>query len=342
MDYLCKSEKMDFKKIIKFLVFLGILLLLTGCKSNGAPDSQSARTYEKAYEVTDDEGNIVRMPRKPVRIFATHFHLENMLLGVVPQERVVAFSSTMDDPYVSFAEKDEFNKPVRVGYSVPLEQVIAMKPDLIIAREGMGKEMLQTYRELVIPVYVSSMPLTVKEMQEKITGIAAVTGEVEHGRVLNRKISEVLSEIDKRIPAKLQNSKSCLLVCKMNHNYGGKGCMFDDVCHHARIRNAAADMGINNGELISKEVMMKSDPDYFILSLSWELRKGNGDTYKTEFLNDPALRYLHAVQEGHVIYTEDKYLYASNQNCVWAIKKLANIAYGNVFPPEKEYFLKGF
>lgn len=30
------------------------------------------------------------------------------------------------------------------------------------------------------------------------------------------------------------------------------------------------------------------------------------------------------------------------QNCVWAIKKIANLAYGNIFPDEEEVFLKGY
>ena len=118
--------------------------------------------------------------------------------------------------------------------------------------------------------------------------------------------------------------------------------MFDDICKRAGIRNAAADIGINNGELISKEVMLKANPDYFILSVSWELRNGNADTYKEEFSSDSALSGLPAVQNGHVAYIPDRYLYVSNQNCIWAIKKLANIVYGDIFPEEKEYFIKGY
>ena len=333
---------MRLNSLIRSFVFLGVLLVFVACKSTSEPHSQSAQSYKQAYEVTDDEGNKVRMPHKPERIFATHFHLENMVLGVVPQERVVAISNTMDDEYVSYVRKGEFDKPKRVGYSVPLETVIAFKPDLIIARGGMGKEQIQSFRDLGFPVYISNMPLTIEEMKDKIRGIAAVTGEPEHGKTVISKIDEVLDIIKKRVPEKLAYTRSCLLVSKMNHNYGGKGCMFDDICKHAGIRNAAADIGINNGELISKEVMLKANPDYFILSVSWELRNGNADTYKEEFSRDPALSSLPAVRNNHVMYIPDRYLYVSNQNCIWAIKKLSNIVYGDIFPEEEEYFIKGY
>lgn len=321
------------------LIFLFLLVLSAGCMNQKA---QNQQTQGKGYEVVDDQKTVVKLPRKPQRIMTTHFHLDNMLLGVVPEERVVAVSDTMDDTGVSYSAPGQFAKPKRYHWDISFEQVIAFKPDLIIARPSIGEERIQSYRDMGIPVYVSAMPVSVKEIKQKITNIAAVCGEPENGARLNQKINMELKEIEKKIPSSVQFSKSCVLVSKMNPSYGGKGCAFDDVCTSAKVRNGIADLGVENGRLISKELMIKADPDYFLLSSGWEQKHPNESGNRDEFLLDPALKNLRAVREKHVLYIEDKYLYASNQNCIWAIRKLANLVYGNILSEEKEIFLKGY
>ena len=88
--------------------------------------------------------------------------------------------------------------------------------------------------------------------------------------------------------------------------------------------------------------MVKANPDFFLLSQSWELKHSNSSSYKDEFLDHPAFRSLKAAQTGQAIYFLDKYLYASHQNCVWAIMKIANAAYGDVFDLKEESFIKGY
>ena len=309
--------------------------------SSCADKKREYDTKQSAYQVVDDQGTIIKLQGKPQRIMTTHFHLDNLLLGVVSQDRIVAMSKTMDDPMISYAAASDIDKPQKLT-EITLENVVALNPDLIISRSTIGEEKIQSYRDLGIPVYVSKMPIDVEEVKAKIAGIAEVTGEAEHGKILNAKIDKELAAIEKAVSEKVRYSKSCVLVSKMNHSYGGKGCFFDDLCNQAKIRNAVADMGIMNGELISKEIMVKADPDFFLLSEGWELKNSNANMYRQEFYEDPALKHLKAVQAKQVLYLKDKYIYASNQNCIWAIKKLANIVYGEIFAQEEEIFLKGY
>ena len=99
------------------------------------------------------------------------------------------------------------------------------------------------------------------------------------------------------------------------------------MCHFAGVKNAPAEIGVLNGQLMDKEVMLRANPDYFLLSMSWELKHDNKDRYKKEFLEDPALANMEAVKNNRVCYLKDKY---------------ANLAYGNIFTDEEEVFLKGY
>lgn len=322
--------------LLLFLVAF-VQIFITGC---GKIDSNS-NSVNSAYQVVDDEGTVVKLKQKPQRIMTTHFHLDNMLLGVVPEDRILAISDSMDDANLSYASPKQITKPKRFHWDITAEQVLALKPDLIIARPY-SKAKIQTYRDMGIPVYVSKMPLSISEIKERITGIAAVCGESQHAVVLNGKIDKVLATIEEKIPKNKHFSKSAILVSKMNPNYGGKGCAWDSILTMAKLRNGAADIGIKNGQLISREAIINADPDYLVLSKAWELRHGKEQTYKDEYRMDPALKHLRAVKTDGVMYFKDRHIYASNQNCVYAIKRLANMAYGEIFPQEEEVFLKGY
>lgn len=326
------------KRILWILIIITLLFLSFGCSSR----IEMRTNNNIGYQVVDDEGNIVTMKQKPQRILTTQFHLDNLVLGVVPQDRVVAISSVMDDEHVSYAVPGEFTKPKRFKM-LSLEGILGLQPDLIITRSNIGREKIQTYREMGIPVFISNLPIDARDMEEKIRKIAAITGEKEHGEILIKKINDEVNLVTRSIPAHLANVKSCILVLKMNPNYGGKNSFFDQQCRIVKVKNAASELGVINGQPISKEIIIKANPDFILLSKNWEIKHGKADTYFNEFKSDPAYRDLHAVKEGHVLYLKDKYLASVvNQNYIWAVRRLSNAIYGDIFPVKEEKFLKGY
>lgn len=324
--------------MMRFLLILWTcLLLVAGC---GGPDGRGGA--DGSYRVTDSQGTEIVLPHKPRRIMTTHFHLDNMLLGVVPQDRVVAVSATMDDPDVSYTEPGQFLLPKRYPWTISFEGLIAFRPDLVIAKSGTAAERIQAFRDMGIPVYVVRQADSVEDIRHNITEIGAVCGEPENAARLNDRLERELREVEELIPTTVRFKRSCVLVSKMNHNYGGKGSSFDDLCRHAGVRNAVADIGVDNGQYIGKEVLLRADPYCFLLSSGWEKKHPGEDSFRKEFQEDPALGHLDAVKDGRVFYIEDKYLYASNQNIVWAVRNMANLVYGGVLPAKKEVFLKGY
>lgn len=80
-----------------------------------------------------------------------------------------------------------------------------------------------------------------------------------------------------------------------------------------------------NRQLLSQELIVKSDPDFFFVSAdreSDETGRGNSRTV----LAVPPFRICVLTI---VSFLEDRYIYASN--CVYAVKAMANAAYGPLF-----------
>ena len=322
------------------LVILVFCVISCGCMLQQEKPAFRSADVSTAYEVVDDAGNIIQMQAKPQRILTTHFHLDTMLLGLVPPERLVAITPLASDPGISYMV-EEAEKITYKMDNPSLEAVIMLKPDLIITRDGTSEERLQGYRDLGIRVFISKMPLSIEEMKKRMVALSLVVGEQKAGERIVQQIDADLLEIETVLSKLKQEKKRGFLVSQMN-TYGGKGCMFDDICTHAGIINAIADMGIPNGQLISKELMVKSNPDFFILSGNREMLSDNAKEYRKEFLNDLALQHLKAFQNDSIMYIPDRYIYVSNQNCVWAIKGIANVAYGDLFDMKNEGLIKGY
>ena len=62
--------------------------------------------------------------------------------------------------------------------------------------------------------------------------------------------------------------------------------------------------------------------------------------YRDDFLSNPAIASMRAAR--HIVPVEDRYIYSASQNCVWAIKGLANAAYGPIFDMSGEGQIKGY
>lgn len=88
----------------------------------------------------------------------------------------------------------------------------------------------------------------------------------------------------------------------------GAGTTFDDICRYAGINNAASIAGISANGTMTKEQIVQTNPDFFLLP-TWDYSgKLDLGLYKQEVLNDPALQSVKAIQERRLYQVPDKYL----------------------------------
>lgn len=319
----------------KFLVFIFISFLLAGCTSDKIDISMNNGNVRA---IRDYEGTIVELPEKPKRILTLSLGFDVMTLGIVPPDRLVAVHKTAPDPGISWIVEESRQIPVKL-YFYPFETVLKLKPDLIIASTWTKPEMIQGYRDLGFSVIVCKEPDTVDEVKKTILMIADAVNEQNAG-------VRVITEIDRQLDesaAELKNRKEAvpvgMLVLQMT-SYGGKGCMFDELCSKARVCNGIAEMGLYNGQFVPKELVVACDPDFFMVSAPRQMATEASRNFQLEYFNDPALQGLRGL--NNIKNIPDRYLYSATQNCVYAIKGIANAAYGNIFDMSNEHLIKGY
>lgn len=294
----------------------------------------------KSYTVTDATGASVTIPAKPKRILGNSASIDTMLLSVVTPDKLVAATEADRDPVISYIADDTKDIPLTIPLTgLSMEIITEAKPDLIIASTYTSGNDLNMCRNLGIPVVVIDGPKSIKQVKEDVRIIASAVDEKERGENVIRKMDSELSEIDSRLGEETGKKPVVYLVSQMTR-YGGPGSMFDELLTRARIDNAITLAGGVNGQATSPELIVKTDPDMLFVSTDRDSDTTGAAKYRDDFLANPAIASMRAAK--HIVPLEDRYIYSASQNCVWAIKAMANAAYGPIFDMSDEKQIRGY
>lgn len=317
-----------------------VLSLLLAASISGCGMKTMAPSGGKGYVVKDATGAEVKIPKKPERILGNSAAIDTMLLSVVTPDKLVAATEADRDPVISYVAEDTKN----ISLTVPLvglsmEIVTKAKPDLIVASLYTKANELDMYRNLGIPVVVIDGPRSIQQVKDDVRIIAAAVDEKERGENVVRKMDAQLQEIDDRLAQETGKRPVVYLVSQMTR-YGGPGSMFNELLTRARADNAIALAGGVNGQATSTELIVKTDPDMLFVSTDRASDTTGASKYRDDFLANPAIANMRAAQ--HIVPVADRYIYSSTQNCVWAVKGLANAAYGPIFDMSGEGQIRGY
>lgn len=306
-------------KSIVYLICLMVLLFVgvTGC---GPQDETRTLPYTRYVESYD--GARVPVPDHPKRILALSSASDTILLGLVEPDRLVGINtlSTYEE-YSLEAKRAKLVKPVLSSY--PLEKIIALKPDLVIAPDYISADVIYGLRHMGIATVVVPTPSTVDGVIQNVMDIAHIIGEDEKGSFYIRKIHREIDEIKhlgESIP--IEQRKTVLFVSSMD-GYTGTGSLFDDMCHYMSIYNAPDRIGLPPRIPFGEERVIAMNPDYIFIPSYKGMDKNLADRY----LLNPAFQNLPAIRENRVKPLPAAYLYTMNQHIGEAMLAIMHTVY---------------
>lgn len=325
----------SFLKSLMSVLMMGCFLLLAGCGFITQDQHTSS-----AYTVTDATGKQVTIPHKPMRVLGTSASIDTMLLGVITPDRLMAATEADRDPAISYIADDVKDKELVIPLAgLSMEIITKAKPDLIVASTYTKADELDMYRNLCIPVVVIDGPKSIEQVKEDVTIIAAACDEKAAGQKVIAEMDRQLAEIDKVIAEQKGKKPVVYLVSQMTR-YGGPGSMYHELLTRAGLQNAIGLAGGVNGQAISPEMIVKIDPDMFFVSTDRVSDTTGASRYRDTFLSNPAIEAMRASK--HICPLNDRYIYAASQNCVYAIKAMANAGYGPLFDLSDEKEIRGY
>ena len=297
-----------------------LLLAVLGC--GGAPAERAG-----GHQVTDAQGHVVTFEEKPVRVLNYALWLDDIVLGLVPPERLVGIDHLADDPnssnIVGIAEKI----PVKLNQP-SAEQVIALHPDVVFLDAGKDAAVAETLRDLGIHVVACQKPRTADEVRAAVQLVAAALAEEEKGTALIAAYDAECEALAARVAEIPPAERKTVLVISMSPTFGSKGGLFDHLCTMAGVRNGAAEIGLTAGQALTKEHILAVNPDVLIVPVWNDHGSYDIEKFNREYLDDPALQTVRAIRDGRIVRPHEGYIYNASQDMVFGAQDIAHAAYG--------------
>lgn len=308
------------RKVLMGLLAFCIFLLVSGCTSSPQENKSSI-----GYEVQDSQGYTIKLANKPSRIVSLSLGADEILLGLVSKERIIAVTYLADDPGISnVTEQAKFISKKVKGNP---ETIIALQPDLLFIADWQPVELIQTLRESGISVYVYKTPKTIEDVKRVIYEIAHVVGEEELGQQMVNQMDQQLVTVQKSLEKISPAEKKTVVLFSLMGGVGGKGSLFDDICQNAGVVNGASKAGVGKNEIMSKEQIVKANPDIFIMPMWDYTGKTDVNQFKSEVQADPAFQTLTAITQQQLFMIPERHLSCTSQYIVQGVADVAKAAY---------------
>ena len=242
-------------------IALVLAILLTAC----APAATAEPEVDpEPIVVEDDLGNEVVLEEPAQAIISISPSLTEILFGIGAGERLIGRDSNSTYPEEALAAVDLGG----MWDGIPVEDILALEPDLILAGEIFSSEAIAELRELGLNVYWQANPEDFEGLYDNLRDIAVLTGTEDQAEELIGNLSERVATLDE----KLADVEEMPLVFyeldasePANPYTTGAGTHISFVINRAKSRNLG---DILEGEWvkISSEELIAQDPDVILLA----------------------------------------------------------------------------
>ena len=175
-----------------------LVLLCTGAAICAPQETPPTAQTPPAYrQVTDEIGRTIRVPQNIHRIVSLAPNLTETIYALGLQDRLVG-----DTDYCDFPPEAQLKAKVGGAINPSLEEIAALKPDVVLVTKLNRMETVQALERLGIASYATD-PHSVDEIRSSVHKLAEVLGNSAAGETLDHELE--LQET--RLRERLQNAQ---------------------------------------------------------------------------------------------------------------------------------------
>lgn len=257
----------------------------------------------------DPRGRAHLLVSKPERIVSNVLAADEILLELVPENRLSGVTYLVDDPTSTV---------IRVSASVQrvsgaVESTLALAPQQIFVADYTSAETTTQLMAAGAAVVRLHPVATFGDVVRNIELVGRAVGEEPRARALADSLKARLRQIRKRVGPPLR-----VLVWGFGNTYG-EGCLQDDMVASAGGRNLARELGLRGVSALSAESVLVANPDLVVVTTSdkeprWGAR---------EKLAGAVWDAVPAVSRGRVLALPAAWLGSVTHHGVLAVEALA-------------------
>ena len=199
------------KTILLVNMIIAAVMVLSACSPAAQPEiaelpaveATEVTVEEVAVEeptpatiaVTDDLGFEIILAEPAQKIISISPSLTEILYSVGAGERLIGRDSNSMYPEEAMAAADLGG----MWDGIPIEDILALEPDLILAGEIFAPEAIQELRDLGLVVYWQKNPADFEMLFDNISAIAVLTGTEDIAKDLVSSLDERISALDLKL-----------------------------------------------------------------------------------------------------------------------------------------------
>jgi cobalamin transport system substrate-binding protein len=186
------ATEADFRKHLVAVFYCGIMALsLILCARAGAGQTNAGLPARR--ELTDGVGRKIQIPQEVDRVVSLAPNLTEIVFAMGDGNHLAGDTDYCDYP-AEAAQKPHVGGPINPN----LEEVVALKPDLVLATSINRRETVSALDRIGVPVYVTD-PHSVDEMIDAVEHLGSALGVEKSAALLAEDLRERLSVLDHRL-----------------------------------------------------------------------------------------------------------------------------------------------
>ncbi len=259
----------------------------------GLAQAVSPANVPATRELTDETGQRMRVPADVTRVVSLAPSLTEIVYALDQGNRLAGDTTFCDYPV------EAMQKPHVGGPSDPsLEEVVKLKPDLILATAINPREKVAALNRLGLPVYVTD-PHSVNEMIDSVEHIGNALSAEKSGTALAETLRARLSDLDRRLTG--SSPRRVLFVVWTDPLISvGRDTFIADALRHAGARSVIDTTA--EWPRVSFEEIVRLQPEFLVFASAHATDTQHDiDALRTR----PGWRDLDAIRLGHVVIVSD-------------------------------------
>ena len=277
---------------------------------------------------------VVTIPAKPLRIIAASIGHDEMIVALVPVERLVGVGGISKDPTYSNVASLVQDKP---EVTRDPETIIAQAPDVVVTSPFFPAEAIAALATTGIPVVQTELK---HDPEARINGILLmgyIFGEEERALEFAAEVSDRFDAVV-TVTQKQEPRPRVLAVTSYSDQLwvAGGGSTEGGVIVAAGGINAAEAAGIESNQTISLEGVIAMAPDVIIIPQPVAF---GAEEFRQGLLDNEALAEVPAIANGRVHVVESRYYTTLSYWNIRGAERLARLLWPDAFPdPAPESF----
>jgi iron complex transport system substrate-binding protein len=231
----------------------------------------------------------------PRRVASLNLTADELLVEMLPADRLVAVTRWADDPDMSSVAGRVPKEALRLPRA-DLERLIALRPDLVVVSEYTDADFLHLLEKSGLRHHrltgLSSLP----GIRAAILGLGRAVGTLDAAQRLVARMDRVLGDLRVR----LSGAPPVRVLYWADPHTAGADTAFGSLIEAAGGTNVAREIGLSSIVPIAGERAFSADPDVFLVTL--------GSGAREALQRHPLLSRTRAVREGRVVEMPNRLL----------------------------------